>query len=83
MKTDEESKTTPPNYAAQNVIHDFEERKAWIKARADEAKLVGCTWPRITGHPTINGLILFEAWKVKPKREPEPFFFLRLENPDA
>jgi hypothetical protein len=44
-----------------------DERRAWFKARATEAREQGAVMARYSIHETIPNLALFEAWKVAPK----------------
>ena len=71
-----------PDYVAQTCDIEntatLEARRAWVSARASEAKAQGCTWPRHcwnaflivpqeSGDPVKTECLLFEAWVDRPQ----------------
>lgn len=58
-----------------------EQRSAWFRARTLEAKSAGATHARYSLHETIPDLILFEAWRIRPKDEGEPRWMLVAKEP--
>ena len=71
-----------PDYVAQTCdianTATPEARRAWVSARAAEAKAQGCTWPRHCwdefhivpkdgGDPVKTECLLFEAWVERPQ----------------
>jgi hypothetical protein len=63
-----------PLYIAQcGEPMDGDNRAAWIAMRAAEAVAAGCTFSRVSQHPTIPSLTLFEAWaSAAPSEIGEP-----------
>lgn len=66
--SDELQTNEEPDFLSQTgeVLTD-DERRAWFKARVDEAHKQGAVMARYSIHETIPNLALFEAWKVSPK----------------
>lgn len=55
-----------PDFISQNGEAIAANRLVWFKARARAAEAKGATWHRLSVHPEIGGLILYEGWKKKP-----------------
>lgn len=52
-----------PTYIAQSrEPMSPEQRRSWIKERADEAMVKGCRWFRASVHTTMPELTLVEGW---------------------
>lgn len=57
-----------PEFIAQNGdTKTQEEAREWFAEMAHAAKKEGCTFGRMSVHPTMPNLILYEGWKVAPK----------------
>lgn len=52
------------------------ERADWVRHEAKKANDQGATWSRATAHPKDENIILYEAWKERPKDEGNPRFHL-------
>ncbi len=91
---------TDPDYVAQTCEKTHtatpEARRAWVAARAAEAREKGCTWPRHSwgdfllvppggGDPVTTTCLLFEGWRDRPQTASLPgWMFTRpQEAPDA
>lgn len=62
-----------PDYLAQTAEPmDDTERRAWIRARADDAHAAGAVQCRVSMHPDIPNLLLMEGWNERPDSEGEP-----------
>lgn len=72
--------TSEPDYIAQTgETRTREEREAWLRARADEAKQEGCVHARATLSDD-HSLLLLEAWKETPADEGPPRFSYAARN---
>lgn len=67
-----------PDYKAQvGEALDDDNRTAWIAMRAAEASREGCIFARVSRHPTMENLTLFEAWtSILPDQLGEPEWML-------
>lgn len=72
-----------PDYIAQcGEPMSGEERQKWISARVAEASQKGCQACRLTMHPEIPSLILFEAWANRHAKQGDPEWQLQ-ERPNG
>ena len=56
------------------------ERHSWIEQCVKEATGLDVVLCRVTAHPEISDLILFEGWKEQPEDQGEPRFQLKSEG---
>jgi hypothetical protein len=57
-------------------IKTREQFDSWVKHCIAEGDKLGTTWGRVSRHPTIKNVYVYEAWKQRPEIEdmPEPKF---------
>lgn len=62
-----------PDFLSQNgePLTEDQERE-WVRERVREGEERGAIWYRVSKHPTMANLILYEGWKIRPVLEGEP-----------
>lgn len=72
---------TEPFFIRQSVSLNSEAAQDFLRECAADAMSEGATHCRATEHPTLKGLVVFEAWSERPEDEgPARFQMVEVED---